>query len=226
MSGQLEVHHSALCTAPVSLNLCCCGPYPEPGHSPWEAATLRPILLWQLHSTRSNAKHYCVVYMVTLYFCLYQQGDCVSAKPGRAGGEKWHSGKTVKRKIMCEVTEDETMKEKKNTIYELQRLIPTYPLPYHLKNLHFFHSNIGGSLQILVFVFVRAAARGDGVGGLLLLLVFFRLQGFAEELEDGSETHPGGQLMSLCAFGTWETTNTKVVAYCLLQGWKSASWLL
>lgn len=45
MSGQLEVHPSALCTAAVSLNLCCCGPYPQPGHSPREALTLRPILL-------------------------------------------------------------------------------------------------------------------------------------------------------------------------------------
>lgn len=42
MSGQLEVHHTALCTAPVSLNLCCRGPYPQLGHSPREALTLRP----------------------------------------------------------------------------------------------------------------------------------------------------------------------------------------
>ncbi len=42
MSGQLEVHHSALCTAPVSLNLCRRGPYPQPGHSPREALTLAP----------------------------------------------------------------------------------------------------------------------------------------------------------------------------------------
>lgn len=45
MSGQLEVHHSALCTAPVSLNLCCRGLYPQQDHSPREAPTLRPILL-------------------------------------------------------------------------------------------------------------------------------------------------------------------------------------
>lgn len=42
MSGQLEVHHTALCTAPVSLNLRCRGPYPQLGHSPRVALTLRP----------------------------------------------------------------------------------------------------------------------------------------------------------------------------------------
>lgn len=95
MSGQLEVHHSALCTAPVSLNLCCRGPYPQPGHSPREALTLRPILLWQLRSSRSNAKRYCDVYMVTLYSCLLQQQGYVCAQPRRAGREKWHTGRRV-----------------------------------------------------------------------------------------------------------------------------------
>lgn len=99
MSGQLEVHHSALCTAPVNLNLCCCGPYPQPGHSPREALTLRPILLWQLHSTRSNAKRYCDVYTVTLYSCLLQQERYACAESGRAGRKKWHSGKTVGKEI-------------------------------------------------------------------------------------------------------------------------------
>lgn len=98
MSGQLEVHHSALCTAPVSLNLCCRGPYPQPGHSPREALTLRPILLWQLRSSRSNAKRYCDVYMVTLYSCLLQQQGYVCAEPGRAGREKWRSRRRVSRK--------------------------------------------------------------------------------------------------------------------------------
>lgn len=63
MSEQLEVHHGALCTAPVSLNFCCCGPHP--GHNPQEALTLWSILLWQLHSSRSNAKRYRGVYVVT-----------------------------------------------------------------------------------------------------------------------------------------------------------------
>lgn len=98
MSGQLEVHHNALCTAPVRLNLCCHGPYPQPGHSPREALTLRPILLWQLRSSRSNAKCYCDVYMVTLYSCLLQQQGYVCAEPGRAGREKWHSVRRVGRK--------------------------------------------------------------------------------------------------------------------------------
>lgn len=80
MSGQLEVHHSALCTAPVSPNLCCRGPYPQPGHSTREALTLRPILLWQLRSSRSNAKRYCYVYTVTPYSCLCQQQGYVCAK--------------------------------------------------------------------------------------------------------------------------------------------------
>lgn len=91
MSGQLEVHHGALCTAPVSLNLCCCGPYPQPGHSPREALTLRPILLWQLRSSRSNAKRYCDVYMVTLDSCvLQQQQGYLCAEPEREGRERWH----------------------------------------------------------------------------------------------------------------------------------------
>lgn len=105
MSGQLEVHHSALCTAPVSLNLCCRGPYPQPGHSPREVLTLRPILLWQLRSSRSNAKRYCDVYMVTLYSCLLEQQGPVYAPPGRAGREKWHSGRRRRRgrkKIIAE----------------------------------------------------------------------------------------------------------------------------
>lgn len=108
MSGQLEVHHSALCTVPVSLNLCCRGPYPQPGHSPREALTLKPILLWQLHSSRSNAKRYCDVYTVTLYSCLFQQQGCVCAEPGEAGREKWHSGERgVRRERWREVTEEE-----------------------------------------------------------------------------------------------------------------------
>ena len=98
MSGQLEVHHSALCTAPVSLNLCCRGPYAQPGHSPREALTLRPILLWQLRSSRSNAKRYCDVYTVTLYSCLFQQqGYVCRAREGWKGemtlGERSEEGK-------------------------------------------------------------------------------------------------------------------------------------
>lgn len=225
MSGQLEVHHSALCTAPVSLNLCCCGPYPQPGHSPWEAATLRPILLWQLHSTRSNAKHYCVVYMVTLYFCLYQLGDCVSAKPGRAGGEKWHSGKTLKRKIMREVTEDETMKKKKKKTAD--RLWTST-----------FDSNLPTSLSHTskTCVYSKVMSVPHYRSWCLFLWELLRVVTVLEFSSCSSSSFAFRaslknlkmdlkliqEVSSCLSVPLVQTTNTKIVAYCLLQGWKSA----
>lgn len=72
---------------------------------------------------------------------------------------------------------------------------PATPLPLLLFQVIFV-----GLLQILVFVFEGAAACGDSIGGLLRLLVLFHLQDLTEEPEDGVETHPGGQLMPLCAY--------------------------
>lgn len=93
MSGQLEVHHGALCTAPVSPNLCCRGPYPQPGHSTREALTLWPILLWQLHSSRSNAKRYRMYTRWPCSLVSVNSKDTGVQKPGRATGEKPHSGR-------------------------------------------------------------------------------------------------------------------------------------
>lgn len=70
-----------------------------------------------------------------------------------------------------------------------------------------------GCLQILVFVFEGAAARGDSVGGLFCFLALLCLQDLAEEREDGVETHPGRQLVSLCTYTNVSRVN-KSVAYC------------
>lgn len=189
MSGQLEVHHGALCTAPVSLNLCCRGPYPQPGHSPREALTLRPILLWQLRSSGSNAKRYCYVFMVTLYSCLCQQQGYVCVNPGRAGRKKWHSGSGVRRKMVGGF-------RGRKWIWNLcLSFCIASPAPYLLGPSYFCHP-----LQFLAFGFEEAAACGDRVGGLLPLLVLFHLQDLTEEPEDGVEAHPGRQLMPLCAY--------------------------
>lgn len=200
MSGQLEVHHSALCTAAVSLNLCCCGPYPQPGHSPREALTLRPILLWQLHSTRSNAKRYCDVYTVTLYsLSLTTRRRCVC----RAGAG-WKGEMTLKEKS----GEGETggrlqrLQRKREKRKNIQQRGPfLYPNLWSLStNIHLFQLSVDGPLQILVFVFKGTAASSDSIGGLLCLFVLFCLQDFIEKPEDGVEAHPGGQLMPLRAY--------------------------
>lgn len=74
--------------------------------------------------------------------------------------------------------------------------VPPHPPP---KKYLLFPVTADGCLQILVFVFVGAAACGDSVGGLLCLLVFFRTEDVVKEPEDGVEAHPGGQLVSLGA---------------------------
>lgn len=50
-----------------------------------------------------------------------------------------------------------------------------------------------------MFAFEGTAACGDSAGGLLRLFTRSRLQGLGEEAEDGVETVPGGQLVSLRA---------------------------
>ena len=84
------------------------------------------------------------------------------------------------------------------TISALSHMMPHH----HPLNNFLFKVTVDGSLQILVFVFEGAAACGDSVGGLFCLFLFFCLQHLTEEPEDGIETHPGGQLMPLCACST------------------------
>ena len=131
MSGQLEVHHSALCTAPVSLNLCCRGPYPQPGHSPREALTLGPILLWQLRSSRSNAKRYCDVYTVTLHSCLLQQQGCVCVCVQSQGGLEGRNDTLRGKDGGYREREREREREKKKEIAERiwNLSLPFYTIP-------------------------------------------------------------------------------------------------
>lgn len=175
MSGQLEVHHSALCTSPVSPNLCCRGlVYPQSG-------------------LRSNAKRYCDEFTLTLHSNPYNNkaiSVCVQSQK-RKGEMTWSR----------DWKEKNYLKKIAKRMQNLSLLFSiSSPLILRCCLFHPFPSHCRPSLQILVFVFVGTTACGYSVGGLLRLLIIFGLQDLSEEPEDGVKTGPGGQIVSLRAY--------------------------